>query len=414
MPWNDFLTRAVLPVVRSFGPGGTGVVQLPPTEPLPVDIPVPEDDDLRSGPSPALTAAIAPPVMAPPPPVTLPPGYRANKNLKDAMNEVYRLDKIRGKEAVLAEYDKKKDSMAKNIGKGLLMAMGNIAPAMMDPRISDSQALGLAVGAAGAGALGGVINPAGDEMARHQYEINKAMENVKRAQGIYGQDIENRANEAGIANIESQIGTRAQEQKRKQQDTENKLAIAQRKADTATATLLEKQYKDSPTFDPDGNPDHKAASDQYQAITGVPLAKKSADVKEVVDVPDAKAEKMFRTIVYKDGTRESGYVTPSGKLSSDINAGATFRDPRVESYRISGETRITTTGMNNETTLAKTRLETSAKMAIFKAKSRQELQNLITGLRANAKQGLYGSDGEAWAEEQIRVLESNNLDVPDE
>jgi hypothetical protein len=263
-------------------------------------------------------------------PPGLPYENPVKRNLRHSMSNLGRLNQIDTDDELSAEYDKKKDGMLKNIGKGIALGFSRLDPnVFLNKNIGDQTALGYAIGGALGGGIGGAVDPLQDERAQHARKLGIAEQGVARDQGMYKTDIDNRKSEMDIQNVESVIGDRAVDNARQMREMANKLEIAQGKLMTERYKDIRRGHTAALTFDPTKNAADRAASDEYQAITGVPLATKTAEVKDVEEFPNAANDRLFRRTTYKDGRVEAGYVKTDGTLTSNPNDGAVYKAPSV-------------------------------------------------------------------------------------
>jgi hypothetical protein len=276
-----------------------------------------------------------------PAPPGLPYENPLKRNLRHSMNNASRLNQIDTDDELRSEYDKKKDGMLKNIGKGIALGFSRLDPnVFLNKNIGDSAALGYALGGALGGGLGGVIDPLQDERAQHARKLGIADQGVQRDQGMYKTDIENRKGEMDIKNVESVVGDRATDNARQLRELANKYEIAQGKLQTERYKDLRRGHTAALVFDPAKNPSDKAASDEYQAITGVPLAPKSAEVKSVDEFPNAANDRLFRRTTYKDGRVEAGYVKSDGTLTANEKDAAIYKAPSVAAAEAAAGARV--------------------------------------------------------------------------
>jgi hypothetical protein len=235
----------------------------------------------------------------------------------------------------------KKDSMIKNVGKGLALTLAGLAPIMNDPNISDGDALKLAMGRMLGGAVGSIINPNYDEKVRLDFEQGKAKQQLGEQQGLYTQNIANLQAEANIQDKYAQTAGREAQVLIDNRKLTDQLNVATNKNRIMEGETLRKQWKDSPTFDPDSNPNDKAVSEKYRILMGVPLVKKDAKVKDVEYIEDAENNRMFvRTLGENGQVIESGWLTDSGGISPDKTKAGYFKPSTVKAAQIAGTTRV--------------------------------------------------------------------------
>lgn len=297
--------------------------------------------------------------------LTQQPANRYKSQLDKAMDKYYALRDTGAttenrKEFLRSNYDKKKDSALKNVGKGIAHGLGQISSILLNPNIPDDMAWGAAVGGAIGGALGGVINPLADEERAYQADLARSQSELDQAGAAYDSDQQRRLKEANIENIDSQIGERARQ-------TEAKLTAAEaarQRAETGRYNALTARVNSVIRGIKGGVLDRTKTEELESALSDmagfrVYVPPVDGTVKDVRIETDAEGNRKVRIITFNDGREQVNVIkNPDGTEM-------TFKPERVKVEEIRGATSIATTGMRTASSerIARARNATSVRIA---------------------------------------------------